>query len=172
MQERRSDSNLETAMEKVVEFIRGTSGLDCQVLETGNIEISQKLDGKRILLNEENIISVIPRLDHKDDPFIQVNFLDGRKILLTDQLIGFKPVLIEGINTENLPKVVATPDLIGLFEAMEDCLDGRVENFPTILELRQAFLAIVEGGEAIGIDLAQEKLWLKHISIKRSIGDC
>ncbi len=167
MAEQSNDSTMNSPMEMVIEFLESSTGLNYKKLETGNIRISQKVDGKHIHLSVEEITSVIPREDYKKDTFIQINFSGGKKILLTDQLIGFKPAAIEGINIETLPKVVATPDLVGLFEALEDCLTSKTTNVSMLLELRQASMSIIEGAESIGIDLTQEKIWLKRIGLRQ-----
>jgi hypothetical protein len=167
--EQSNDSTVTSPMEMVIEFLENSRGLNYKKLETGALCIFQKVDGKQIHLDTEEIVSVIPREDYKKDAFIQINFSGGKKILLTDHLIGFKPAEIDGINIESLPKVVATPDLVGLFEALEDCLSAKNTNITMLLELRQASMSIIEGAESIGIDLSQEKIWLKRIGLKQKM---
>lgn len=167
MAEQSNASTMTSPMDLVIEFLESSSGLHYKKLDTGAVRISQKVDGKHINLEGEEITSVIPREDYKKDAFIQINFSGGKKILLTDHLIGFKPAEIDGINIESLPKVVATPDLVGLFEALEDCLTAKNTNITMLLELRQASMSIIEGAESIGIDLSQEKIWLKRIGLKQ-----
>lgn len=167
MAEQSNASTMISPMEMVIEFLENSSGLNYKKLETGALRISQKVDGKHIHLEIQAITAVIPREDYKKDAFIQINFTGGKKILLTDHLIGFKPAEVDGINIESLPKVVATPDLVGLFEALEDCLTEKNTNVSMLLELRQASMSIIEGAESIGIDLSQEKIWLKRISLKQ-----
>ncbi len=171
MAEQSSDSMINSPMELVIEFLENSRGLNYKKLETG-LRISQKVDGKHLHLDLQDVTSVIPREDYKKDSFIQINFKEGKKILLTDNLIGFKPAEIDGINIETLPKVVATPDLVGLFEALEDCLAAKNTNITMLLELRQASMSIIEGAESIGIDLTQEKIWLKRIGLKQKTSVC
>lgn len=154
-------------------YVEMTTGLSTEVHQGDGIKVQQKIDGKAIYLRDSEIDMIMSRTDEREKTFIQVNFHSGRKVLLTDQLIGFKPSPIEGIKIESLPTVVATPDLVSLFEAMEECLEAAPDSVPTFIELRQAFMSIIEGGEAVGIDFTQEKLWIKHMALsKKNVSSC
>jgi len=159
----------ESTTTQIRRYVDSTSGLSVEVNHGVGITIQQKIDGKAIVFREAEIDLIMSRTDDRERTFIQVNFHSGKKVLLTDQLIGFRPSPIEGIKMESLPTVVATPDLVSIFEAMEECLEVAPDNVPTFIELRHAFMSIIEGGEAIGIDFTQEKLWIKHMVLNKKI---
>ena len=87
----------------------------------------------------------------------------GKKILLTDQLIGFKPFPIPDLDVSKLPKVVTTVDLLSVFEAIEEAstVSARTEDADT---LKRVFQSILMGGEDVGFDLSTEKSWLRRLS--------
>ena len=157
-----------SAFEKVIDFVGQATGLVCSLESSGVANIKQKVDGKSILLKASEIGEVDLRSDTDQTQFIQVNYSNGQKILITNQLIGFKPLNREAVIGGNLPKVVATPDLVSLLEVIEECMDANPDNVSNLFELRQAFDAIIEGGEAIGFDFSTERLWLKHLSVLNS----
>ncbi len=152
---------------QVKSFVASTSGLQMETIEEGSLCVCQKVDGKGLVFRERDIAAIMSRKDDLERPFIQVNFQSGKKVLLTDQLIGFKPIAVDGLGLETMPSVVASPDLVSLFEAMEECLQSNSDNVPAFMELRHAFMSIVEGGEAVGIDFDKEKFWLKHLVINK-----
>lgn len=167
------ETETETVAMQIQRYVDSTSGLSVEFKQGTGITVQQKIDGKAILFRESDIDLIMSRTDDRERTFIQVNFHSGRKVLLTDQLIGFKPSPIEGIKMESLPTVVATPDLVSLFEAMEECLEAAPDNVPTFIELRHAFMSIVEGGEAVGIDFSKEKLWIKQMVLnKKTAANC
>jgi len=79
--------------------------------------------------------------------FLQVNFLSGKKILLTENLIGFKPVPSRGLDLSKLPKVVTTPDLLSVVEAIEDSISFAVAN-DELDVLKRVFDSVLRGAEA------------------------
>ena len=89
--------------------------------------------------------------------------LAEEKILLTDQLIGFKPWPVPELDISKLPKVVTTLDLLSVFEAIEESvttMSGRPEDTDT---LKKVFNSILLGGEDIGFDLTTERSWLRRL---------
>ena len=63
-----------------------------------------------------------------------------------------------------LPKVVTTPDLISVVEAIEDNLNSESAHPIELDILRKVFDSVVSGGEAIGFDLAKARDWLHRLS--------
>ena len=151
-------------MEIICNFIQTSPGLMAKAGHNGTICIQQRVDGKSLDLLSEDIEEVISRLDSDGHGFLQINFLDGQKILLTQRLVGFKPAPSPGLDMTKLPKVVTTPDLISVVEAIEDNLNSE-NSHPIELDiLRKVFDSVVSGGEAIGFDLAKERDWLHRLS--------
>ena len=99
-------------IQSIVNFVSQSRGL--RFLESGTDEliICQSVDGKYLTVDTNTISEVLPRTDSKKDLFLQVNFSDGKKVILTDSLIGFKPAIYSDLDMNRLPKVVTTPDLI------------------------------------------------------------
>ena len=103
----------------------------------------------------------MPRTDVDGSPFIQVNFLNKKKVLITKKLIGFKPVEVVGLDSQKIPKVVTTLDLRSIRYAIEELLDGE-ESYQLTLELdvlKKVYQSIMMGAEEVGFDVQQEKSW-------------
>ena len=150
-------------IEQILDYVNQSSGLQLQTLENQKIALNQKVDGKSLIVDPTHIEEVMPRVDSEGNDFLQVNFYSGLKILITEKLIGFKPVSDQGADTSKLPNVVTTPDLYSVFEAIQDAMDEE-EGITTEVEaLRKVFDAVVLGGEAVGFDLSQEKTWLSRM---------
>lgn len=148
---------------KIAEFISRTSGLKSWFLGD-KIQITQTTDGKTLAFADVDVDEVIPRLDSDGHPFLQVNFCTGKKILLTSNFIGFKPAICAGLDMERLPKVVTTPDLISVVEAIEDSMTAGSGNNEEVDVLRRVFDSVLRGAESVGFDLTSERLWLQRIS--------
>ena len=145
------------------DFIAKSAGLSLSKSGEGDLAISQKGDSKKIKLRKGELIDVLARKDAEGKEFVQINFSSGRKILLTDQLIGFKPWPVPELDITKLPKVVTTLDLLSVFEAIEESVttaSGRPEDTDT---LKKVFNAILLGGEDIGFDLTTERSWLRRL---------
>jgi hypothetical protein len=147
---------------KIADFVSRSTGLKSWFLGT-KIQITQKTDGKTLSFTDGDVDEVIPRLDSDGHPFLQVNFCTGKKILLTNNFIGFKPAQCAGLDMERLPKVVTTPDLISVVEAIEDSMSTGTTNDEVDI-LRRVFDAVLRGAESVGFDLTSERLWLQRIS--------
>ncbi|MBK9293206.1 MAG: hypothetical protein IPM57_01985 [Oligoflexia bacterium] len=143
-------------------FVVQTTGLVFVKQDETKIKITQKTDSKEIVIDESKLLDVIFRKDPESKNFIQINFIDGEKILITDQLIGFKPHPISGIDLSKMPKVVTTVDLFSVLEAIEDIVAERY-NKTDLESLKAIYMSILAGGEKIGFDLSSEKTWLKRI---------
>ncbi len=148
----------------VLTYIDSVEGLSYKVLGDV-IEVCQKVDQKVLQIEMLNITEVLNRDNKGGNPFIQINFTSGKKILLTESLIGFKPRAVEGLDLKRLPKVVTTPDLLSVFEAIEEAVNTGAE-VGEINMLKRVFSAILTGGEDIGFDLKREKYWI-HSPLSR-----
>lgn len=159
-----SQSNeLQTKTVQIREFVDKSSGLASR-LEDVILEIFQRADGKTMAFDVSDLDEVISRVDADGKNFLQVNFLDGKKILLTDNLIGFKPLPSIGLDMSKLPKVVTTPDLISVVDAIEDSMltgTGAAEETDI---LKKVFDSVLRGAEAVGFDLTPERIWLHNLS--------
>ena len=159
---------------KIKNFIQKSSGLELKE-ERGALKIHQKLDGKNLPIDPRKIEDVLIRKDTEEQVFLQVNFIEGKKILLTETLIGFKPVVPMNLDINKLPKVVTTPDLINVVEAIEESMNQGDDEYHMSLNpeskidtLHQVFNSVLSGGESIGFDLSSEKEWVRRLISCRS----
>ncbi|MES3038944.1 MAG: hypothetical protein V4736_13630 [Bdellovibrionota bacterium] len=124
----------------------------------GVFKITQKLDKKTFKFDESQLTEVLSRKDAEGKSFLQLNFKSSAKVLITENLIGFKPTPIVGLDMSRLPKVVTTPDLISITSAIEENLN--VETFSSELEiLKKVYFAVLLGAESVGISLPAERRW-------------
>lgn len=147
---------------KISEFISQSAGLRSWCLGS-TIKIVQKADGKALSFLDTDVDEVIPRIDSDGQPFLQVNFYSGKKILLTSHFIGFKPAQCAGLDMERLPKVVTTPDLLSVVEAIEDSVSGAPQSGDEVDVLKRVFEAVLRGAESVGFDLTSERLWMQRM---------
>lgn len=122
----------------------------------------QVADGKSLRIKPQSIETVLKRDDSDGNPFLQVNFITGHKVLLTKHLIGFKPSEGYGLDETRLPKVVTTSDLLSIIDVIADADDFDHTEFDV---LRKVYLSILDGGEAVGFDLSRERQWLSQLNI-------
>jgi len=155
-------------LNSIHDFARRSKELEVQIIDTSLLKIRQRIDGHTIFLDAGRLQDILMRSDSDSRSFVQVNFHDGLKILITDRLIGFKPVprrsmtndadsAAVGALTAKLPRVVTTPDLMSVLEAMEDAADSEDRDLSV---LRELFDSIVCGAEKVGFDVTKEKAWL------------
>lgn len=156
--------DLKTMFKQVLDFVEGSSGLNTKGAVSESVKIEQKMDKKSILLKSEDIQEVLNRTDSEGQSFLQVNFSGGLKILLTDQLVGFKPNQNCGVDMEKLPKVVTTPDVLSVFEAIKEALEGD-DSAADVDLLKRVFVAVLRGAESVGFDIRKEKKWLDRLCI-------
>ena len=62
-----------------------------------------------------------------------------------------------------LPKVVTTPDLISVLEAIEEVIHLR-DSESDVDVLKKLYISVLEGAESVGFDLTEEKIWLQHLN--------
>jgi hypothetical protein len=132
-------------------------------IDTEIFEVLQATDGKLLKLHLREIEEVLTRTDHEGDEFLQINLSFDRKILVTRNLIGFKPSNVIGLDMNRLPKVVTTTDLLSVLEAIEDLMTSDQNTAMVEIDvLKKVYHAIVSGGEKIGFNLDEEKRWLAY----------
>jgi len=150
-------------LEEILTFVEKSGGLSSNIKESGVIAIQQAIDGKIFRFNSLELIEVLQRVDADGKQFIQVNFQSGNKVLFTDSLVGFKPRETLGLDMTKIPRVVTTPDLVSVFEAIEDSLSSDSTPDHEVDILKKVFMAILHGGEFAGFDLAFERRWLARL---------
>lgn len=150
-------------LDSVLNYVDSSRGLKAQVGESGSVQISQDLDGKIFRFHSHDISEILHRTDADGKPFLQLNMRGGLKVLFTDTLIGFKPVETTGLDLSRIPKVVTTPDLTSVFEAIEESMGTEAGTDTEVEILKKVFLAILAGGEQVGFDLSQERIWLNRL---------
>lgn len=146
-------------LKSICDFLQTAPGLKHEILEDVSLEISQRADEKAIKFEMSQVSDVLSRKDTEGNDFIQINFVNSRKILLTTTLIGFKPAPVQGLDMQKLPKVVTTPDLQSVFDAIEEAMSFRVST-EELETLKKVYNSILAGGEMVGFDLIQERQWI------------
>ena len=149
----------------IVEFVGRASGLRGSKLGVENVRLHQLTDGKSLVIDPVKLDDVLWRTDTNSAACVQVNFVSGQKILLTDTLIGFKPGAPRGIDQSRLPRGVTTPDVINVFEAIQDVLHQSGPRSHELAVLKKVFDAVLLGGEDIGFDLSEERTWLARLPV-------
>jgi len=149
---------------QISEFVAKSSGLKSKVSESDKLHISQTADGKNIAFAINDLEEVISRIDSDGHIFLQVNFINGKKILLTQNLIGFKPAPSRGLDLGKLPKVVTTPDLLSVVEAIEDTMSTTPSQPDELEVLKKVFDSVLRGAEAVGFDTTPERLWMQGLT--------
>lgn len=137
-----------------------TTELKLDFVTDDKIRLTQEVDGKSLEIDRYGIEEVLERADSGGHPFLQVNFLSGTKILLTKNLVGFKPAFFEGVGEGRIPNVVTTPDLFSIIEAFSDFDETEISERRA---LKRMYFAILQGAEAVGFELKNEKLWLSKL---------
>ena len=148
---------------EIIDFVAKSSGLRATQVTVDRLRVDQALDGKGILISADLLDEVLLRSDAETQEFIQINYSSGQKILLTDKLIGFKPIAQQGLDSSRLPRVVTTPDVVNVFEAIQDAIHGAGAESHELAILKKIFESVLIGGEAVGFDLRQERSWMARI---------
>lgn len=151
---------------QIKEFVAKSSGLRSRSHTDTGMQISQQADGKVIAIAAADLEEVIHRVDSDGQVFLQVNFNSGKKILLTQNLIGFKPAPSRGLDLSKLPKVVTTPDLLSVVEAIEDSMTSTPTQPEELDVLKKVFDSVLRGAEAVGFDTTSERIWLQGLTRK------
>ncbi len=147
-------------MDAILHFLESQTNFKFQMNDFDLI-ITQKEDSKIIRLSMVNVERVIDRVDYDGAQFIQVNFESGLKVLITRNLVGFKPYEVAGFDTTKIPKVVTTVDLGSITKAIEDLAEtaDTVESFTEMEVLKKVYQSILFGAVAVGFEMNQEKNW-------------
>lgn len=157
MKQTKIKGDFQAVLGQVKDFVNQSDGLhlkDSPLMDY--VVIEQKTDGHKLTFNSFDLEEVLMRTDEKGENFLQVNFISGKKILVTDSLIGFRPLGLYGLDMEKLPKVVTTPDIQSVFEAIQESLQSNDEQVELDV-LRKVFDSVLCGGEAVGFDLKEER---------------
>lgn len=147
---------------QITDFVAKSSGLRSRQADSVKLQILQCTDGKSLAITIAELEEVIPRIDADGHVFLQVNFQSGKKILLTQNLIGFKPAPSRGLDLAKLPKVVTTPDLLSVVEAIEDSMTSP-SHTDELDVLKKVFDSVLRGAEAVGFDTTPERIWLQSL---------
>ncbi|MEO0336156.1 MAG: hypothetical protein AAF202_07170, partial [Pseudomonadota bacterium] len=137
----------------IIDFVSQSAGLSTKTESHDGMVISQAVDGKELGFSHSDVEEVLKRKDSDGKVFLQVNFKTGKKILLTDNLIGFKPALCRGLDMDKLPRVVTTPDLLSVVEAIEESMGAEASAFEEVELLKRVFDSVLIGAESVGFDL-------------------
>lgn len=150
-------------LDEVLNFVESTSGLSSRISESGFVEILQAVDGKSFVFSSNTLEEVLARTDADGKNFIQINFESGIKVLFTENLVGFKPRETSGLDMSKIPKVVTTPDLLSVFEAIEESLSSELTPESEVEVLKKVFQSILMGDELAGFDLSFERRWIGRL---------
>lgn len=149
---------------KIKDFIETSEGLSLGFVGRENtLLIKQEIDKKSLIIEEIDLEGVLCREDTLGKTFLQLNFINKKKILLTQSLVGFKPVVLSDLDMRKLPKVVSTSDLTSIIEAIEESISSGETPDDDIQTLKRMFASVLEGGQAMGLDLSSEKTWLQRL---------
>lgn len=150
-------NEFQSVVAQIKNFVQVSQGLT--IIDsplTDYMVIEQKMDQKRITLNCFDLNEVMVRKDEAGQSFLQVNFTSGKKILITETLVGFRPLGLFGLDMEKIPKVVTTPDIQSVFEAIQEVLQSNDEQ-EELDVLRKVYDSVLCGGESVGFDLKEER---------------
>ena len=156
-------------MNEIVNFLDQARTFNYKISED-MIFIQQSEDKKTIQFNLKKVEKVLLRQDYDGTAFIQVNFSSNTKILITKNLVGFKPTDIVGFDSAKIPKVVTTVDLLSITKAIEELYDSE-ESLQTATEievLKKVFQSIMIGAESVGFDMRTEKDWFSRHLLNHS----
>lgn len=169
MNQNKTTEKAELNLREIINYIKLTSGLNySETAAPTSLNIFQSSDSKSFVLDLNIVEEVIHRVDFDGKSFRQINFSSGNKILLTDMLVGFKPAIISGLDLNRLPKVVTTPDIYSVLEAIEDVLSSDRSQEVEIEILRKVFQSILTGATRIGFDMENEKKILESLPFPRA----
>lgn len=145
------------------EFVEECTGLDLHGDDVASLILRQNTDSKVLKITYNEIAKVLKRFDSEGKPFVQINLRNDKKLLLTDTLVGFKPKVKPGLEMGKIPKIVTTPDLLNVIEAIEDVMTSPEPDWVEVDVLKKLFYSVLEGAEEIGFDLSRERTWVAHI---------
>lgn len=150
-------------LDHILNFVDSSKGLRAKINESGKVQVQQDLDAKIFCFTSSEVAEILHRTDSEGKPFLQLNFRNGNKVLLTETLVGFKPVETVGLDMSRIPKVVTTPDLVSVFEAIEESLGADTGQDNEVEILKKVYQAILSGGEKVGFELTFERKWFSRL---------
>ena len=154
----------EKFLEQIFKYVDSTESLGFIESDLADyFIIEQKIDQRQITVNKFDVEEVLSRIDEDGNEFLQVNFVSGKKILLTKKLVGFRPLTMFGLDMEKLPKVVTTPDIVNIFDAIQETLCHEDNSWEELEVLRKVYDSVVCGGESVGFNLEQERALFSRI---------
>ena len=136
--------------------------------EEEKITIFQNYDKKTLSFYESDIEKVLERKDYNEEAFLQVDFKNGKKILLTNEFVGFSPAVCTEMEAKKLPKVVTTADLLSVIEAIESSLYGTDQYQESLHDIKLFFETIASGAESVGFNLVGERLWVDRLLLENT----
>ena len=138
--------------------------------EEEKITVFQNYDKKTLSFYESDIEKVLERKDYSEEAFLQVDFKNGKKILLTNEFVGFSPAVSTETEMEaqKLPKVVTTADLLSVIEAIENSLYGTDQYHESLHDIKLFFETIASGAESVGFNLVGERLWVDRLLLENT----
>ena len=154
----------ENLLEQIFKYVDGTESLSFAESDLSDyFIIEQKVDSRRITVNKFDVEEVLSRTDEDGQEFLQINFVSGKKILLTQKLVGFRPLTMFGLDMDKLPKVVTTPDIMNIFDAIQESLCHEDNSSEELEVLRKVYDSVVCGGESVGFNLDEERALFSRI---------
>lgn len=148
----------------IIDYVNNSKGLKLGQKNIDLFEVVQLIDSKTLTIKTSNIESVLQRVDTDGQNFLQVNFHGEDKLLLTDQLVGFKPINNYNLDMEKIPKVVTTPDMLSVIEAIEDSFSSQHSHIEVEV-LKKLYLSVLDGAEKIGFDVSKERAWMSQFAM-------
>ena len=132
--------------------------------------LKQKEDKKALILNTAEIERILKRKDVDGSEFLQLNFKNSSKILITRTLIGFKPESLMGFDLTKVPRVVTTVDLKSVATAIEELFEAEEsKNLQVELDiLKKVYHSILIGAENIGFKLPEERTWISRFLLNNT----
>lgn len=156
-------------LEEVVSFVAQAPGLMTETRNDGRTRIQQRADGKFIDIAPEELEEVLFRSDTEGRLFLQINFATTKKILVTESILGFKPIPVANLDSAKIPKVVTTLDIHSVAEVIQDALHAQDSNAKEVNLLKSVLEAVIAGGESVGFDLSAERKWITRLALVSSL---
>lgn len=148
----------------ISDYVRSAKGLDLHGLNGEKIDILQKEDTRVLSVVFENIKEVLFRYNEEYKNFLQINFKNGKKVLLTDRLIGFPPKSSLDAEGIKLPQVVSTLDMLSFFDMTEEYLQSESCSVSELVALKRVCDLILESAMDVGFDVSSDRTWFHQIS--------
>lgn len=169
MSQAKINSSIGGTLDEIIHFTGRSTGLKAKVCDY-KLDLHQLIDKKDLTISMAEISDVINRKDADSSPFLQLNFFDGRKLLLTDHLIGFKPYEVSNLDMSKIPRVVTTPDLLNVIDAIEDSIECPLNKKNEMDMLKRVYVSILKGAENIGFNTSPEKELYHNLIVRKLKG--